>query len=639
MENIKLNKPNIALITPYTSLSSKISQYAQGRFECHIYHGYLDEAAHIAATLNSDFYDVIISRGGTAEYIKQATAIPVVTIQTTPMDLLEALLPHRLNVKKVAFFNYRHYLNNISNIALAFNIQIDEYVFNSSLEIREIMSDLVAEDYDLVIGGSPVIKIASELELDSALIENGSESINNALNEVKAIIETKRRQDSYRARLEMILSSITEGIIVTDTNNKILIFNKSAENIVNIAATEVIGKPVDLIMKNTRINQVLLSKSPEIRELQDIGNTSIITSRVPIFIGDECIGVVCSFTDAPQIQKAEQIIRGRLIRKGFIAKHRFSQIMTGDEKFKKTIELAKTYAETDATIMLYGESGTGKELFAQSIHSASTRKSGPFVAINCAAIPEPLLESELFGYEGGAFTGAKKEGKEGLIELAHNGTLFLDEIGELPLPLQSRLLRVLQEHEIMRIGGKNIIPVNIRVIGATHKNLYQMCLAHQFRTDLFYRLNILTLAIPPLRERSNDLIYLAKIFLNNTTEEYRLDSFSKLFANYSWPGNVRELRALIERLAIVSEKFPTLSWREVLTLTGFNFINIDNANLPSSTLQIDLADFASLKEVVQKTEKEIIVHLLDVYQGNQQMVIEKLKISRMSLWRKLNYAQ
>ncbi|WP_404882669.1 sigma 54-interacting transcriptional regulator, partial [Klebsiella pneumoniae] len=185
----------------------------------------------------------------------------------------------------------------------------------------------------------------------------------------------------------------------------------------------------------------------------DLDNTSIITSRVPIFRGTQCIGVVCSFTDTPQIQKVERIIRGKLMKKGFTARYRF-------------------------------------ESFAQSIHNQSQCHRGPFVAINCAAIPETLLESELFGYEGGSFTGARREGKEGLIELAHQGTLFLDEIGELPLPIQSRLLRVLQEYEIMRVGGKDIIPVDVRIIGATNRSLEKMAEEGSFRGDLYYRLNV-----------------------------------------------------------------------------------------------------------------------------------------------------
>lgn len=297
-------------------------------------------------------------------------------------------------------------------------------------------------------------------------------------------------------------------------------------------------------------------------------------------------------------------------------------------------KLAQIYARTDSPVMIYGESGTGKELFAQSIHNHSLRSRGPFVAINCAAIPESLLESELFGYEGGAFTGARREGKSGLIELAHQGTLFLDEIGELPMTIQSRLLRVLQEYEIMHIGGKDVIPVDVRIIGATNRSLEKMSEEGGFRRDLYYRLNVLPLAVPPLRERPEDIRYLAGMFLCEWQAEHLLEQFLDLFTGWHWPGNVRELRFILERLALLSGEFPTYSLYELLTLTGFSLAGSNKPAAINDAVTVDL-NKGSLKALVRDIERQVITLYLRRYNQDQQKVARHLGISKMSLWRKL----
>ncbi|WLI77365.1 sigma 54-interacting transcriptional regulator [Kosakonia sp. H02] len=626
--------PNLALITPYPNLARIVLEQCTGIFNCHVYHGSFEKAASIARNLDRDYYDVILSRGGTAEYISDATDIPVVNIYTSMSDLLRSLIPLKNYPHRIAFFNYQKYLPDVVLVATALNIAIDEFVFVSHRDMTEKLQQCRAKNYATITGGCPVTEIARQYEMQGILIENGVESVNSALREALAIVETTKRKMLDMTRLEIILSSITEGIIVTNENNDIQIFNKAAETIFGLTATQVVGKHIDGIIKNTRINQVLLSKAPEIRELQELENTSIITSRVPMFMGKACIGVVCSFTDTPQMQKVERIIRGKLKKKGFAARYTFDHIFSANREMQAVKKLAQVYARTDSPVMIYGESGTGKELFAQSIHNHSSRKSGPFVAINCAAIPENLLESELFGYEGGSFTGAKREGKEGLIELAHQGTLFLDEIGEMPLPIQSRLLRVLQEYEIMHIGGKDVITVDVRIIGATNRSLASMAAEGTFRSDLFYRLNVLPLTVPPLRERAGDFRYLASKFLCETAAEHLLEQFVDLFATYRWPGNIREMRFIIERLALLSVGFPHYSLHEMLTLTGFTFSDTTSPRQSNEPVRVDLSK-GQLKEIIKDVERQVIAHYLNRYEQNQDKAAMQLGISKMSLWRKM----
>ncbi|MGI6424651.1 MAG: sigma-54 interaction domain-containing protein [Tepidanaerobacteraceae bacterium] len=256
-------------------------------------------------------------------------------------------------------------------------------------------------------------------------------------------------------------------------------------------------------------------------------------------------------------------MRRELYLKGHVAQHTFEDIITCSSIMEKAISEARQFAQAEAAVVITGETGTGKELFAQSIHNTSQRKGGHFVAVNCAAVPENLLESELFGYEEGAFTGARRGGKKGLFELAHDGTIFLDEIGELPLKLQARLLRVLQEKAVIRVGGDRVIPINVRIIAATHRNLEASVKNGTFRQDLYYRLNVLRLSLPPLRERKDDIPLLIDRLLekicNKTAKKPPLlsDAVLKIFCSYHWPGNVRELQNILERLVVLKGRLQS----------------------------------------------------------------------------------
>lgn len=349
-----------------------------------------------------------------------------------------------------------------------------------------------------------------------------------------------------------------------------------------------------------------------------------------------------------KISTAEQKKRG----KNFTAHYHFSDILTEDIQMQVVRSQAGIYAQTDSTVLIQGESGTGKELFAQSIHNGSSRKDGPFVAVNCAAIPVALLESELFGYEKGAFTGANKEGKAGFFEMAQMGTLFLDEIGEITPEIQTRLLRVLQEKEIMRVGGNRIIPVNVRIICATNRNLREEVKKGNFREDLYYRLNVLELSIPPLRERPGDIRLLAEHF----SRKYRcsgkdIRGLVPLLEKHQWPGNVRELQNIVERYCtllplrqkgrITEEKLVDalqLSDTELHSVRpGGNTIPFINDRYPVSDqdfLNLRIPFGKSLAEMVGHVEYLICKKYLQKYNNNQEKAADALGIGRTTLWRK-----
>ena len=341
-----------------------------------------------------------------------------------------------------------------------------------------------------------------------------------------------------------------------------------------------------------------------------------------------------SFQDAEEIRNMENKIRKQLMEKGLVAKYRFENIVGRSEKLLETIQNAQKYSQFDANILLVGESGTGKELFAQSIHNASSRNNKPFVAINCAAIPEQLLESEMFGYAEGSFTGATKGGKIGLFEQAHKGTLFLDEIGEMPPMLQAKLLRVLQEKEVRRLGDNKVIPIDVRVICATNVNIDKMVQEGKFRMDLFYRINLFTLRIPPLREREEDISELFSYFINRYARKNGMrekipiaqEAFEWM-KRYAWPGNVRELQNFSER---------------VLALYNNEVIDeklVKKAGLDDYVIHLAVQD--EKKSIVNETEAddEILLQKLKKKHETKEEMAKRLGISRSTLYRRMKEIQ
>ena len=342
-----------------------------------------------------------------------------------------------------------------------------------------------------------------------------------------------------------------------------------------------------------------------------------------IIVAGSIAGAIATFQNATLIQDMEEVIRRESHHKGHYAKFHFDDILFTDPLMAKTVAMARRFADTSASILIKGESGVGKELFAQSIHNGGLRRGRPFVAVNCAALPETLLESELFGYVDGAFTGASKKGKPGLFELAHRGTIFLDEISEIPISLQGRLLRVLQEQEVMRLGHDRVIPIDVRVISATNRDLRSLVTADAFRNDLYWRLNVLSLPVPPLRLRPGDILLLIEKMIRQSglcdSGSFQLtDDCKEYLMAYSWPGNVRELKNFCDRISIMcmDEEIGPARAAEIL----------DSEPIPvTATRQVSPApnsDEACLLQVAAAS-------------GNMTAAAARLGIHRSTLWRRL----
>lgn len=348
------------------------------------------------------------------------------------------------------------------------------------------------------------------------------------------------------AQLEAVLNNINDGLIGIDQNGRIIMCNPSASKLLGFTKQDILNRDINLVFQEEKIDWQEDFKDNQIKVIK-LGGKLAALSRHLVVEGHRILGSVYRIQSVSDIQELELEIRRQVNFTGHVAYYKFDHII--GSSLRDLVQIARNFAATDQDILVMGETGTGKELFVQAIHNASARHAGPFVAVNFAALPETLVESELFGYESGAFTGARKGGHIGFFEQAHTGTLFLDEIGDAPLHIQARILRVLEERRLMRLGGNKVIHVDVRVIAATNKDLQAMIKQNLFRADLYYRLHVLPLNIPPLRERKNDIKELIEEFLKrNRVNVVIKDSLMKYFYSYDWPGNIRELENILRYL-------------------------------------------------------------------------------------------
>lgn len=560
---------------------------------------------------------VFIVSGANASIIKNSDRVkkPFVEIRSTGYDLLK-VINEAINYSDIAaiisFQKYFPYLNSVKNV---FRIKLEEYVYYEIDELETIFEELASRGIQDIIGSSMVCDAATKRNMRNYLLWT-EPAIRFAIDNAIQVAKARKEAMANSSRLNTILDSTHEGIIVTNQEGEIEIFNTMAGKITGVSPMNAIGKNISSIIENTEIKKIIETKKEELHQIQNIGDIKIVSNKAPIIIRDNAIGAVVTFQPIERIQKAEESIRRNLYTSGFIANCRFEDIIGKSTALQNAVKEAIFYSQSDSTILIKGESGTGKDLFAQSIHNRSARENRPFVAINCAALPANLLESELFGYEEGAFTGAKRGGKKGVFEIAHGGTIFLDEIAEMSLGVQSQLLRVLEQKEIMRIGGQSMIKVDVRVIAATNKDLWTMVKRGKFREDLYYRLNVLELRLPPLRERKEDISLLAAHFLREYRKDLEEKDIKKIASSpalyeYNWPGNIRELKNIIERFS-------------VLDVSGIEHTDLLNKVIFQNNTNIENND-----------EKIQLKALLMQCKGNKTIVAQKIGISRTTLWRKL----
>lgn len=553
--------------------------------------------------------------------------VPIVTLEPSGFDIISAILEASKEGDEIVHLVNSVPLRELDTIKTSLRVGIEQVLFDSVPTLRQVLETISASGYRTVVGGSLVCDTALEYGL-KPYFHFSEKTVKGAVCNAARLVANafERRVECERLKAVVDLSGV--GLLVTNCSYMIEYASDLAARILGYPSDTLLGSsvyrilPKDFLESNHAENVLLTIKG------EKMVCTRLLTSN----------GYVIRLQEAKSIETSESEIRRQAHRKIQKAKYTFRDIIgTG---LREVIEVAKCYAkESEAPILIVGPTGSGKELLASAIHNYSSRASGPFVAINCAALPPTLLESELFGYEEGAFTGAKRSGKRGLIDLAHNGTLFLDEIGEFPISLQSKLLRVLEEKEILPIGGEAPKPVNVRIIAATNRDLRKALENETFRRDLYYRIATLELTLPPLSERKEDIPALVDRFVGDRLKPVACEAVKiaimRTFENWPWPGNVRELQNVVER-AIVYLKSEdvaadTLSCQELVSNIA-EFFARSCMSLAAKTGNDNAHD---RKKQCLKLSIETVEKALSQTNGNMSKAAKLLGVSRSTLWRKM----
>ncbi len=580
-------------------------------------HGILQSAVEMVREYLPKGIEVVVARGKTSRAVTDANlGVSVVELPITAFDLLYAMDKAKVYGNKVAVVAFQSMVLGIESVARIMGVDIGFFFIDKGEETEAVVAKAISEGYNVILGGTLTVTAAKALKVPAAFIESGKESILQAAYEALRVGKAIEKEKYKREMFAAVVDYASDGIITVDTEGIITSINPRASKITKFK--NAIGYNIKTLWPGLQLDKTMKNHQPELNQIVELHGTQVYCSKLPVMVNGHFGGAVVNFQEISRIQQLEASIRKEIYAKGHIARMTFENIWGNSLQINKAIEMAKEYAITDSNILLLGETGTGKEVFAQSIHNHSIRKKGPFVAVNCAALPSQLLESELFGYVKGAFTGANKEGKPGLFELAHGGTIFLDEIAELDYVNQGRLLRVLQERTVVRLGSDTVVPVNVRIIAATNKDLNMAVSEKTFRDDLFYRLNVLKLALPPLRERKSDIKEYANKYMEYYTTFDTGKNFSKgavkLLERFDWPGNIRQLQNTIQRVSVLS-KNKMISEAEVAQCLDM---------IETKTNKTSLAQ--EIDEILEALKKA---------KGKQSEAAKILGINRSTLWRKM----
>ncbi|MCQ1530223.1 sigma 54-interacting transcriptional regulator [Lutispora saccharofermentans] len=620
----------------FTERAEKYIQYLKNVEVC-IYSSLGYESLPLAQKLQNEGIDAIVTGQTNYIQVKDKVSIPVIPFRVTFVDAVNAFTQALKFEEKTVALMYPSFDDfEFDFVALAdfIGLNIVQLTYNSICDLKKKIADLKQQGIKLLIGTTLAVSICKDYGIRGIEIYSVESiiyaSIDKAIEVVKAIRE-KRSNEIFR---DLIINNVHEGIVYIDEFGKIHIFNDEAARLFKLEGFLVIGKHIDEIASDLRLTDTLRTGDIEINSIEVIRNMHLSVSRIPIKINNKVVGVISTFQNAENIENIGDAIRRIKRADGFIAKYTFDSLIGKSPIFLSTINLSKKYARSDLPILVEGETGTGKELFVQSIHNYSYRKNYPFVAINCASLPENLLESELFGYEPGSFTGASSNGKKGLFEIADEGTLFLDEINSIPKNFQAKLLRVIEEKEIIRIGGKRIIPVNVRIIATSNVSIRSMINNGEFREDLYYRIGTLKINIPPLRDRMSDLPYLIE-GLSSDINIYKNYDFRFIYnkmcqklMGYDFPGNIRELKMFINRFFILLDENRV---EDMLYID--NLINLCVGDMLE---EINIYSKGSQSfDIIEQNEKRVIMSLLEQYKNNKSLVAKHMGIGRNTLYRKM----
>ena len=613
-----------------TALSREVA--AGLKLELDVIQGTFEQGVALArqAIAKNPNLEVAISRGATAPAIQEAVDLPIVKLAPSEEDYFCALRQAREHGQRIGLLVYQPEAQDLDLtwFTQLLDITVQVFAYTTSAQYQAQIAWAAASEMQVLVTRSSLgERLAREAGMVGVVVHTKRPAVVQALERAATVIWARQQEREKSQLLRAVLDHVCDGVIMSNRQGQVTLCNPIAERMLGV------NPGVGINDGPPALARLFEDYRPRHSYLVEVGNQRILANRASIDTDTETAGTVVTFQDVTKIQHMEERIRKELYSDGLVAKYCLDDVVGRSRAMQTVLTKTREVASMDSTVLIIGESGTGKELFAQGIHKASaTRRNGPFVPINCAALPQSLLESELFGYENGAFTGARKGGKPGLFELAHRGTIFLDEIGTVSLDLQARLLRVLQERQVMRIGGDRVLPVDIRIIAASNEDLSKAITQGQFRTDLYYRLNILRLTVPPLRERRDDIPLLVEHLLQRMQKSYGKpvrppsERVMSWFCNYRWPGNVRELENILARWVVWSRAMGDAVFLEELEAeTG---VSPEPQN--GEKLTIDLASLGAM-------EQQILEQAVQRVGGNREALAHILGISRTTLWSKLKH--
>lgn len=612
-------------------LENLAPEYAQVADVLIIDKAYDQAVQSVQALSRQNSVDAVVSAGSNGSYLREHLTVPVATVRAGGFDLMERLAQAAQHAKRLAMVVHREIPAGLKAMVLQFSLPVHLLSYHDEEDAQRCVQKLQRLGVDTVLAPGLVVDLARAAGMNAMLLYSPA-AVRAAMQDAIEMARVSRAEAARHDRLNAILAHLRDAVLAVDLNDRIYALNPSMLALLGLQEQDVQGQYLHRLKPELSLLPTIRAGKAELERVQQIGGRTMVLTRIPIVEQGHLSGAVLVCQDPATIQRLDRSLRSRRSGAGGVARYELDDLIGDSAIMQQLRRQARAFAHSSATALVYGESGTGKELLAQGMHQASLRQAQPFVAINCGAFPESLLESELFGYVEGAFTGSSRGGKVGLFEAAHTGTLFLDEIGEMPLALQTRLLRVLQEKEVLRIGAIEPTPVDVRVIAATHQNLAKQVKSGGFRQDLFYRLNILVLHLPPLRSRIEDLPLLlehlqqrvaARLGQAGHLPEALIRRFRSAGQNYDWPGNIRELENLVERAM-------------VLQLAGIGLDEDYLQHIAPELFGLSRPGAPAWQRQLQTQERAMLEAVLAECGGNREQAARKLGISRSTLWRRLN---
>jgi transcriptional regulator with PAS, ATPase and Fis domain len=608
--------------------------------------GAFRQSTDVAGDLIKEYgVGVIISRGMTGRFLEQHLDIPVVVVEITSFDLLKAYYEVKEYSENILFVDVHRekYYYEIDVVEKILGMKVKREVFTELKEIDGILREAKDNGVKMIVATAEcVVDLAKKLGMCGIMIDTTEKDIREALLSAINTLRYMRHARESDHWMKTVINSMDDGLISVEHTGIIRQINLNAKMMLGLDGIKVIGKNIlEVAHFNAELLEFMAGRTAYSGKVIAFGETQMVLSRTPIYIESMFIGTYIKVQKSNVIQELESKVRRNLHQKGLVAKATFDDIIGESQLVADLKRRARAFAKYNATILIQGESGTGKELFAQSIHNGSPRRKEAFVAINCAALSENLLESELFGYDEGAFTGAKRGGKAGLFELAHGGTIFLDEISGISPKLQAKLLRVIQEKEIMRVGSDHIIPVDVRILCASNRDLREKVQQGDFRDDLYYRINTLMLFIPPLCEHKEDIASIAR---NLAEKKNRLlgseieltGNMLQMMTHHVWHGNVREMDGFIERFIILSLEMPdkSVTNRQLLFARLLREVGQREKIAAGNGAVFSEENILVVPGTLKEIEEQVVNAYLRKFNGNRSKVCKTLGISKTTMWRK-----